>query len=117
MLCAPPTQVAVAAQPTVPAHLPAAHKSLPVQPLLSSQATVLFVNTHPCTASQLSLVQPLPSLQGMAGPATHAPRLHWSPPVHTLPSLQAALLLLWLQPVMGVQMSSVHTLPSSQLST
>jgi hypothetical protein len=37
--------------------------SLPVQALPSEQPLVLFVNTQPCWALQLSLVQPLLSLQ------------------------------------------------------
>jgi len=107
--------MAVAAHVVVPLQTPAAHVSPPLQPLLSLHGAVLFVKTQPLLASQLSLVQTLPSLQAMTAPALQVPAAQTSPPVQTLPSLQEAVLLLWVQPLAALQLSSVQTLPSSQL--
>ncbi len=54
------------------------------------------------------------SLQTTAVPR-QAPFLHASPLVHALSSLQLPPLLLWLHPAIGVQLSVVHGLSSSQL--
>jgi len=107
----------LALQPTGPVHLPAAQMSPLVQPLKSLQPTVLLMKTQPVTALQLSVVQVLPSLQTNWAPAIQLPPLQASTPVHTLPSLHAAVLLLCLQPLAGLQLSSVQALPSSQLMT
>src|SRR5207247_910991 len=48
-------------------------------------------------------------------PGTHRPPLQTSPPVQLFPSEQGAALLVWTQPVAELQVSSVHTFPSSQL--
>ncbi len=52
----------------VPAHTPPPHVSPEVQALPSSQALVLFVNTHPVAGLHVSVVQTLLSLQTSAGP-------------------------------------------------
>ena len=53
--------------------------------------------------AQAQVLVPLPQL----------PLLQASPVVHGLPSLQLAVLLAWLQPLLGTQPSVVHGLPSS----
>jgi hypothetical protein len=86
-----------------------------VQPLPSSaQGAVLLVFTQPAAVSQLSSVQPLLSSQLRAAPPTQAPAAHVSLVVQALPSLQAAVLLVWVQPVVGSQASSVQPLASLQ---
>src|SRR5439155_805055 len=57
-----------------------------------------------------------PSWQLGDGPPTHLPPLHLSLVVQAFPSLHGAVLFVWKQPVAGLQVSSVQTLPSSQLS-
>src|SRR3989442_14364118 len=57
-----------------------------------------------------------PSSQLGDGPPTHLPPLHLSLVVQAFPSLHGAVLFVWKQPVAGLQVSSVQTLPSSQLS-
>jgi hypothetical protein len=99
----------------LPAHTPLAHVSFAVQKLPSSQDAVLFVWTHPVAGSQESSVQGLLSLQSVAGPPAHAPLAQVSPVVQALPSSQNAVLFVLTQPVTGSQLSSVHTLASSQL--
>src|SRR5213078_4013955 len=95
-----------------PTQRPPLQASLVVQALPSLQGRVLLACTQPVVALQLSSVQPLPSSQLGAGPPTHRPALQVSFSVHAFPSLQAALLLVWAQPVDGLQVSSVQ---SSQL--
>jgi len=52
----------------------------------------------------------------MASPMQLMP-LQWSPSVHGLPSLQLAVGFgVWVQPVLGLQLSTVQGLPSSQSS-
>ena len=70
-------------------------------------------HTPPLHAS--FVVQALPSSQLSAGPPTQPPLLQVSLVVQAFPSLQGAVLALWTQPVLGLQVSSVQTLPSSQL--
>jgi hypothetical protein len=65
---------------------------------------------------QLSVVQGLLSLQTTAWPGLQAPPEQASPVVHALPSLHAAVLLVWMHPDVGLQESSVHGLLSLQLS-
>ena len=57
-----------------------------------------------------------PSSQLGAGPPRHRPPLHLSLVVQAFPSLHGAVLFVWMQPVAGLQLSSVQPLPSSQLS-
>src|SRR5256886_13384457 len=98
-----------------PRHLPPLHLSLVVQAFPSLQGAVLFVWTQPVAGLQVSSVQPLPSSQLIAGPPTQPPLLQVSLMVQAFPSLQGAVLAVWTQPVLGLQVSSVQTLPSSQL--
>jgi len=98
-----------------PRHLPPLHLSLVVQAFPSLHGAVLFVWTQPVAGLQVSSVQPLPSSQLIAGPPTQPPLLQVSLMVQAFPSLQGAVLAVWTQPVLGLQVSSVQTLPSSQL--
>ena len=61
------------------------------------------------------MVQTFPSSHTGGGPPTHAPAAQVSLVVHVFPSLQAAVLFMFTQPVAGLQESSVQTLPSLQL--
>jgi hypothetical protein len=56
----------------------------------------------------------LPSLHTVGVPGWQAPPLHASPEVQALPSSHTLVLAAWTQPVVGLQLSSVQTLPSSQ---
>ncbi len=67
-----------------------------------------FAVSHPSTGSQLSVVHGLPSSQTMAAPPWQLPPLHVSPLVHLLPSWQLAVLLVFLQPIVGSQLSLVQ---------
>ena len=88
-----------------------------VQALLSSQAAVLFVKTHPVAGAHVSVVQTLPSLQtSVPAPAWQLPPAQTSPVVHALPSLHEMVLLVKTHPVAGLHVSVVHTLPSLQTS-
>src|SRR5439155_223789 len=98
-----------------PTHLPPLHLSLVVQAFPSLQGAVFFVWTQPVAGLQVSSVQTLPSSQLSAGPPTQPPLLQVSFVVQAFPSLQGAVLAVWTQPVLGLQVSSVQTLPSSQL--
>jgi len=98
-----------------PTHVPAWHLSPVVHALPSSHATALLVWTQPVGGVQESSVQPLPSLQLGAGPPTHVPATHLSAVVHAFPSLHGEVLLVWPQPVAGLQESLVQGLPSLQL--
>lgn len=60
-----------------------------------------------------SVVHGLLSSQPLVLPE-HFPELHWSSRVHLLPSSQLPLFGVAVQPVLGSQLSSVQTLPSSQ---
>src|SRR5262245_12271098 len=64
--------------------------------------------------SQPSVVQTLPSSQLGGGPPTHSPPLQVSFVVHSLPSLHGSLLFTKVQPVAGLQPSSVQPLLSLQ---
>jgi hypothetical protein len=98
----------------VPAHTPPEQTSLLVQAFPSLHTTALLVCVQPLPGSQASVVQTLPSLQSSAGPPTQAPPTQVSLVVQALPSLHELLLLVCVQPLAGLQLSSVHTLPSSQ---
>jgi hypothetical protein len=99
---------------SVPAQVPLAHTSPVVQALPSLQDAVLLACVQPLPTSQASSVQTLPSSQLGAGPPTHDPPAQVSLVVQALPSLHGAALLVCVQPVAGLQASSVQTLPSSQ---
>jgi len=77
---------------------------------------VLFAFTQPVDGLQLSSVHTLLSLQLGAAPPTHEPPEQTSPVVHALPSLQASVLFVCVQPVAGLQLSVVQGLLSLQLS-
>jgi hypothetical protein len=86
-----------------------------VQALPSLQLLVLFVWTQPVAGLHESSVQTLPSPQLLVVPL-HTPIEHLSFVVHALPSSQLDVLLVWThRPVLGLQKSLVHGLPSSQL--
>ncbi len=93
---------------------PPLHASPTVQTLPSLQGAVLALLAQPAIGSQESSVQTLLSLQALALPGTQTPALQASPTVHTLLSVQTAALATLTQPLTGSQLSSVHTLPSSQ---
>src|SRR6266849_2108169 len=95
--------------------MPPLQVSLLVQASPSLHGVVLLVCTQPVAGLQLSSVQTLLSLQLAAGPPTHAPAAQVSLVVQAFPSLQGPVLLVCTQPVAGTQLSSVQTLPSSQL--
>jgi hypothetical protein len=65
---------------------------------------------------QESSVQRFPSSQFGGGPPAQAPPLQVSAVVQASPSLQGAVLLVFRQPVAGLQESLVQTFPSSQLA-
>ena len=96
-------------------HAPAAHTSVSVHTLPSLHVAVLATCRHPDPPSQLSSVQGLPSLHEIAAPDRQAPPAHWSPTVHTLPSLHGTVLLVDLHPVAVSQLSVVQGLLSSQV--
>jgi hypothetical protein len=75
-----------------PTQLPPLQVSLVVHALLSVQAAVLFVVTHPTVSSQASVVHTFPSSQLRAALPTQSPPLHVSLVVQALPSLQTAVL-------------------------
>src|SRR5207244_163850 len=110
--CFPSSQLGAAP----PTHRPPLQVSLVVQALPSLHGSVLLAWTQPVVGLQLSSVEGLPSSQVGAGPPTHCPPLQVSLVVQALPSVQGSVLLPWRQPVVGLQLSSVHRLLSSQLS-
>jgi hypothetical protein len=76
------------------------------------------VLAQPLTALQLSVVQTLLSLQLRAVPAVHVPPWQVSSPLQTVLSAHDepfGTAVFW-QPVAGLQLSVVQTLPSLQLS-
>jgi hypothetical protein len=94
--------------------VPPEQVSLVVHLFWSSHDAVLLVYTQPAVGLQLSSVHTLPSLQFRCGPPTHAPPAQVSPVVQAFWSLHDAVLLVCTQPLAELQLSSVHTLPSSQ---
>ena len=97
-----------------PTQSPPLHVSELVHAFPSVHAAELLTYAHPVAGSQLSSVHTFPSSQLGAAPPTQAPLEQVSPAVHASPSLHGAVLFTWAQPVAGSQLSSVHTLPSSQ---
>ena len=93
-----------------PTQLPPLQVSLVVQASPSLHGAVLFAYTHPVPGSQLSSVQTLPSLQFGAGPPTHEPPVQVSSVVQALPSSHEELLFTCVQPLAGLQLSSVQPL-------
>ena len=99
---------------TPPTQTPPLQASWVVHTLLSLQGRVLAAVAQPVTASQLSLVQGLLSLQTTGLPLPHTPPPQTSPVVHGLPSLQAAVLAVAVQPLTLSQASVVQAFLSSQ---
>jgi hypothetical protein len=99
-----------------PRHVPPAHPSTVVQTSWSLHGRLLGVWVQPDPGLQPSVVHTLPSSQGRGVPATQTPPLHVSPTVHALPSSHALLAFVFTQPSVGLQLSIVHGLPSSQLT-
>jgi hypothetical protein len=104
----------------VPAvHVPPWQVSFPLHTVASAHevpfATAMF--RQPSAASQLSVVQALPSLQLSGVPAAHVPAWHVSAPLHTVPSGHGLSFgtAVCSQPMTASQVSVVHTLPSLQL--
>jgi len=97
-----------------PTQLPPKQVSSVVQALWSSQGSLLLVKTQPLPESQVSVVHPLPSSHTGGPPPTQAPLEQVSLVVQASPSLQAATLFTFTQPLAGSQESSVQTLPSLQ---
>jgi hypothetical protein len=97
-----------------PTQTPPAQVSVVVQALASSQGAELLVYVQPVAGEQPSVVHTLPSSQFGPAPPTQVPPEQASPVVQALPSSQAVVLFAWVQPVAGLQASSVQTLPSSQ---
>jgi hypothetical protein len=79
---------------------------LPPQPMIGLKTQA------PPAGSQLSLVQLSLSLHTLALPGLQLPSLQLSLRVHLLPSSQAALLAVYLQPFVASQPSVVHRLSS-----
>ena len=99
----------------VKTQMPSLHTSPNVQLSLSLQALTLLTCAQPLTASQLSVVQGLLSLQLVASPDKHTLFLQWSPLVHSLASLQIPLSSgVDVQPVAMSQASALHGFLSSQ---
>ena len=95
-------------------HAPPLQVSPKVQALLSLHGSLLLVKIQPPLASHVSVVHGLPSLQTTNLPGAQVPPLHTSLSVQLLPSLHGLLVVLYTQPVLTLQLSAVHTLPSSQ---
>ncbi len=97
--------------------LPPLHLSPLVHALPSSQTIELLpFKQIPVATVQLSVVQGLLSLQFFNPPGSQALALQTSPKVQALPSVQGLTLATWVQPLIALQLSSVHTLLSSQLT-
>src|SRR6185436_13327207 len=91
-----------------PWQVPPPHVSFVVQALPSSHGSVLFVCVQPVAGLQPSSVQGLLSLQFGAGPPWQVPPPHVSVVVQASPSSHDAVLFVWVQPVEGLQPSSVQ---------
>lgn len=107
-----PSSQLVAAPPW---HVPPAQTSFAVQAFPSLHGPLLFAWLHPVVALHESVVHSFESSQLGAGPPTQTPEVQVSPVVQAFPSLQGPVLIVWTHPVEGLQESSVHALPSSQL--
>jgi hypothetical protein len=103
--------------PPDPTQEPPEQMSPVVQALLSLQPLELGVKTQPVVVLQVSVVQGLKSLQVVGPPGVQRPAAQTSPVVQALPSEQFRVLLVWAQPVTGLQESVVQVLESSQLIT
>ncbi len=97
--------------------LPAAQASPTVHTLPSLQVLLLFSVWQPVAALHESVVHGLPSSQFWFTPGAHTPPEQTSPIVHTLPSLHAAVLFAYTQPVSALQLSLVQPLLSLHAMT
>ena len=84
--------------------------------LPSSHGAVLGTLAQPPWGSHVSVVHGLPSSHGLGLSGLHTPAAQVSPVVQALLSSQAAVLGVNVQPVAGLQASSVHGLPSMHVS-
>jgi hypothetical protein len=100
-----------------PTQAPPLHVSLVVQALPSSQDPATGADVHPVAGLQVSTVHALPSSGQVRACPPHVPPLHVSFVVQALPSLQAPVFGVDEHPVVGLQLSVVHTLPSSAQTT
>ena len=103
----------------VPLHWPLAHMSFAVQNCPSSQAVPngAFCVSHFCSGSlQLPSRQLAFRLEQSLGLPEHFSFAHVSFMVQNKPSLHALVLAVYLQPFSGSHESSVHGLPSLQLT-
>jgi len=100
--------------PAPPTHTPPKQASPVVHALPSSQEAVLLAWVQPVAGLHESSVHGLPSSQLGPAPPTQTPPEQASPVVQALPSSQEAVLFTCVQPVAGLQASSVQTLASSQ---
>ena len=99
-----------------PTHTPPEQASPVVQALPSLQRSLLLVKTQPVAGLHVSVVQTLPSSQTGGAPPTQDPPAHASPVVHAFPSLHGSVLFTCMQPLVGLQESSVQPSPSLQSS-
>lgn len=102
------------------AHTPPAQTSGPLQALPSLHGALLAVCWQPLTGSHQSLVHNCPSSQARLGPAAQLPLWQLSPAVHREASASQlepfiAPPLNTQSPVVVLQLSAVHKLPSLQV--
>ncbi len=97
-----------------PAHVPPAQLSPVVHRSPSLHGPMDGLCWQPSAASQLSIVHGWASSQPIWLPGVHTEFAQVSPVVQTLPSSQVAVLARCTQPVLALQPSSVHGLPSLQ---
>ena len=99
-----------------PRHTPLVQVSPLVHASPSLQVPVTAWELHTAPGPQLSTVQELPSSH-VELPPVHTDFWHVSPVVQALPSLhKSRSMLVWMQPLPGLQVSSVQTFLSSQLN-
>jgi len=103
-------EVSVNTHPVAGLHESAVH-ALP-----SLHEAEVSVWTHPVAESHESAVHALPSSQLTAAPGWQLPPPHVSPDVQALASSQGSVLFAKTHPVAGLQLSSVHPLPSPQMT-
>jgi hypothetical protein len=97
-----------------PLQVPPPQVSFVVHAFPSLHGAVLLVWTQPEAGSHESVVHGLLSSQNTGPPGLHVPPPQVSFVVQAFPSLHGLVLLAWPQPVDGLQLSVVQTLPSSQ---
>src|SRR5437870_4052163 len=100
----------------LPTHAPASHTSPVVQTSPSSQGPAWGVCVQPLAGSHASSVHGLPSSQPRGPWPAQVPSVQVSSVVQASPSSQGPVFRVCPQPVRESHVSSVHGLPSSQLS-